>query len=286
MITKAFGTNGWSCVTAVLAAFALVGGVAQSLLADALQPGGAHRSATVTGTPAPGMDRALRASLAGQVAPEDANRPWSVEYGSTALPLAAPNQQAANWCWAATASAVTVYYGAPTSQCSLVTRGTVPGRLLGVCADVPGWPDQQALALSAAGVPARVLERSLTFTEVTAQIDAGRPVIAHVRTGADGSSHAVLVRGYDTSGGLLLAVPNSTRLDEDLAWYSEPDSGVPYPDVVPTPGSQPAGFVAGVGPDASAYYAQGWVWTASVLVAPPGQSPTLTPDPVRARPTP
>ena len=229
------------------------------------------------------MDAALRAALAGTVDAQAARRPWLVEYDAVALPLAVANQRGTNWCWAATAAAVARYYGTSVTQCALVEAGSPAGSVLGGCPDVPATPGQQAAALTAAGIPAVTLDRPLTQAELTAQIDAGRPVLAHLAAVEGSIGHVVLVRGYDAAGGLLLADPRADRRDAALAWHSLPSSGVPFATLTSAAGESSDLVLTGQGSDGTDLYREQASWTATVLVAPPGATPSSSPEPVPMR---
>ena len=238
---------------------------------------------TQAATATTGMDAALRAALAGTVDAATSRRPWHVEYDAVALPLAVANQRGSNWCWAATAAAVAGYYGVSVTQCALVEAGSPAGAVLGGCPDVPATPGQQAAALTAAGIPAVTLDRPLTQAELTAQIDAGLPVLAHLAAVEGSIGHVVLVRGYDAAGGLLLADPRPDRRDASLAWHSLPSSGVPFATLTTAAAASSDLVLTGQGSDGTDLYREQASWTATVLVAPPGAAPSLSPDPVPAR---
>jgi len=154
---------------------------------------------------------ALLAGCSGSVV-DPITMPPSLE-DATLLPVAFQPQLTQVWCWSASVSMVLSYYGAPVAQCEIVSN-TV---LLDCCA----FP--QAACVTTGPVPAMLgalqyhaalfpglAGRPLSFAEVKAQIDAGRPMIA-LYSGSF-SGHAVVIFGYDDQGNIAIHDPNAGTL--------------------------------------------------------------------------
>lgn len=143
------------------------------------------------------------------------------------LAIAPIAQQSPVWCWAASAQMVFTYYGLPSLsngnnyQCGIVAAywGNAYPACVFDCtlcqAGIGGMSDMQVLidqygivARSIFGVPSRVLGsriifNALTMQQVTAEIDAGRPVVAGISPNGyrypNISQHVVVIVGYDTT---------------------------------------------------------------------------------------
>jgi hypothetical protein len=231
-----------------------------------------------------GFDPALKSAIsARRTGAKPGHQPWLIGPGAAALPIAGVNQQRSNWCWAAVAAAVAGYYGRSVDQCALVQTGSWLGRLTASCPNVPGLPTDLTAALDAAGVPAVVVWRPLTYRELTTQIKAGRPVlVVTAKNGNPLSGHVMLARGYKTrTRGVLLA---DSVLDPHLGGQAAHTSlplPVRYADLVDPPTTQVVtGLRAEAGGRLQPVGRTQQRWAATILVAPPGREPTLTPAPV------
>lgn len=111
------------------------------------------------------------------------------------------HQQQSNWCWAALASSVSVYYDASSPW----TQGQLADKMLqqttccvdggSAACDQPSCADR---ALSAIGNLADTKNGAATFDHVREEVDAKRPMGCRIRwTG--GGDHAVAIYGYDAA---------------------------------------------------------------------------------------
>jgi hypothetical protein len=107
-----------------------------------------------------------------------------------------------NWCWAAVATSVALFYDSKSkwTQCGVATR-QVPGRdCCGVDADgacnVPGHLQQSLSIVGHASKPPYV-EEAASFAKVQREVDGGRPIC--VRTvWSGGRGHFLCIVGYRT----------------------------------------------------------------------------------------
>lgn len=111
------------------------------------------------------------------------------------------------WCWAACARMVLLFFGEPLEQCQIVSRFV--GRLC--CGDSSSSSDcdiglpvseiNQAFGL--AGLAGRHLERTVSFEEVSGQINGTpeSPIVAGVKW-AGGGGHVVVISGCRIVNGI------------------------------------------------------------------------------------
>lgn len=118
------------------------------------------------------------------------------------------------WCWAASIAMVAEYMtGRSIEDCEVLSRydAALGGR--GACCQgdprcVRGSrPDEIGPILSNIfGLRGSVLQRSLAWSEIVANIDSGRPVIAWVWNSMS-SAHVVVISGYDDYGNVIVLDP-------------------------------------------------------------------------------
>jgi hypothetical protein len=117
------------------------------------------------------------------------------------LPFTMQPQQQVEWCWAAVTASVAGYYQQPRwTQCGVVnaTRGISGCCQTGSSASCnqPWYLDQ---SLTKIGDLAQMVGQYLPWSQLTSEIDAGRPV--GLRIGwSGGGGHFIAVDGYSASG--------------------------------------------------------------------------------------
>lgn len=147
----------------------------------------------------------------------------SVPTGSAVLSITPIAQQTEVWCWAATAEMVLRHVRVPSVNFYNYQCGIVAAYFGGDCAVNCGLcvrpingmaeldrllrrygPFATQLGFPSPTVTTRLQFRSLSFREVVAEIDAGRPVAAGISAGSfpfpNFSNHVVVIVGYDARG--------------------------------------------------------------------------------------
>lgn len=113
------------------------------------------------------------------------------------LPVPLVRQQTQVWCWAATSEMIFRYYSLPITQCQLVSVYLNQECCTGnpFCAVPSGTMDtiQRGLFL-VGGVRSTWAPGPLSFDQVAAEIDAGRPIMIGYRGSFSG--HVVMLTGY------------------------------------------------------------------------------------------
>jgi hypothetical protein len=123
------------------------------------------------------------------------------------LPFRMQHQEQTQWCWAAVTASVADFYNQPGwRQCQIVetcrgTSGCCTQGSSSAC-NQPWFLDQ---SLSRTGDLSDYLARSLSWSEVQAEIEAGRPV--GVRIGWPMGGHFVAIDGYSGTGTLDIQDP-------------------------------------------------------------------------------
>jgi len=121
--------------------------------------------------------------------------------------LSVPEQEQLNWCWAATTVGIMNFYNPPTREEPDHRQCAVVGRRLGqdVCGATRGntIPEEfnvqsgLTLPLHEAGHHVVTFANQLSFDEITAEIDAGRPVCVRVVWERGfGGGHFAVIAGY------------------------------------------------------------------------------------------
>jgi Papain-like cysteine protease AvrRpt2 len=150
---------------------------------------------------------------------------------SSILSITPVAQETDEWCYAASAQMIFIYYGLPDLnavgdyQCGVVAAYNAYifpqhpecANDCSLCAEVSGGTmdevqtliDQYGMVANQLGVPSRVLTSALLFSplsmdDVMTEIDAGRPILAGISPGGyafpDVSQHAVVIVGFDSTG--------------------------------------------------------------------------------------
>jgi hypothetical protein len=138
-------------------------------------------------------------------------------------------------------------------------------------------------ALEHAGIPARVIDRPLTELEMHAQIDGNRPVIVNlIATDAVLEGHVTVVRGYDALRDSLLIVDTVGSMPEIPGpAYTTVDKPLKYADLVRTTKSMSTGLFQVSEQLALISQAGPQYWSQTIIVAPPGETPTLNPKKIK-----
>lgn len=126
------------------------------------------------------------------------------------LPVSLVMQSTQVWCWAATSQMTFQYFGYAYQQCDIVSSWTqLPccpaGNGLSGCYVTAPDMSAIALAIEVGGVPTQLVNRALSFQEIVATIDSGRPMIVGY-TGSFGG-HVVVLHGYDAAGNVYIQDP-------------------------------------------------------------------------------
>jgi hypothetical protein len=121
-------------------------------------------------------------------------------------------QQQSCWCWAAVTASTFDFYGGLISQCTIVDQFTAHNPANSSCCDtpLPGYCDHAGSAPDAMkwlGIHAQDINQALNLSQVTGQIDAGRPITLHIDW-QGGGAHSIIVSGYvvTNAGNILLIV--------------------------------------------------------------------------------
>jgi len=109
---------------------------------------------------------------------------------ATTFPM--EHQEETDWCWDAVAVSIEHYFD-PYSK---LTQPGLARTVLGAVENQPAAVDQ---ALESIQKLSRTAER-LSFAEIQEQLDQGLPVCVRI-VWDEGGAHAVVITGYDTTGG-------------------------------------------------------------------------------------
>lgn len=123
-------------------------------------------------------------------------------------------QQRSLWCWAATSSMAGQYLGATgATQTNIVTyiKGSP------TINDSGNVNDMQR-ALAAYGVTSKPYLESLVFSDIKANINNNRNMIAAISWNSGGIGHALLIRGYNEN--TVSGEKNITYIDPADATYN------------------------------------------------------------------
>lgn len=157
------------------------------------------------------------------------------------------------WCWAATASMIFQYYRLPNInpggdfQCGIVAV-TFPAQCAfdcRLCLTGIGTMDRMQFVInnygaqiglqygvSSRNLTSSITFNSLTFEQVAAEIDAGRPVVAGISPGGFSlpnlSEHVALIVGYETNG----SVPPRLVVNDPYPFTAAAFGGQPDPYLV------------------------------------------------------
>lgn len=158
------------------------------------------------------------------------------------------------WCWAACIQMVLQYLqGESPEQCAIVRWGDHNNDTVDCC--LPANRSLRACGTSGLELPlkhANLTYKSwsppeATFDAITAEIDAGRPVLIEIAVddGEAPGSHAIVVTGYDTTNEKRLLgqnpspPPNGTTSWMSFAWLNEVALLHAYAHLALQPGPQP-----------------------------------------------
>ena len=116
-------------------------------------------------------------------------------------------QNKMNWCWAAVSSSVVDFFDAHkhsvTTECSIATHclSKETGRQLSCCDDSQPCNRDFRLdqALETTGHLNKVEAGTLTFAQIQAEIEAGRPVGVRVEWMVEKTGHFLAITGYDST---------------------------------------------------------------------------------------
>jgi len=148
--------------------------------------------------------------------------------------------RANNWCWAATSQMIMELLGEPTNKacqcrqaeqvlgvkgCCLTPSSCLPADELPARCDRPRWPAfvekperyNFSYATTCDALPGRQNDeacgsRPLGWTALTAEICAGRPVIASVRSRGSANGHTIIVKGFSTHPSNRVLVVDPSKL--------------------------------------------------------------------------
>ena len=109
-------------------------------------------------------------------------------------------QQQSEWCWAACAVSIARYFNPASTmrQCDVVDL-VDPVQDCCMNPSAHNHPEGLTTAVRAVSSLRMSLDRALSFDELRAEIDAGRPVCAAIAW-RSGGGHAVLITGYRVLG--------------------------------------------------------------------------------------
>jgi hypothetical protein len=143
------------------------------------------------------------------------------------LPVHMQDQLQTEWCWAATAASISAFYG----DNPMVRQCEVASRCLSMqcCVDPlpgpppPDWDGNRVYTLSMAlalleHLSEPIVTRALTFDEIVAEIDAGRPVCCHIEFD-DYPGHFNVIVGYDADTHDVIVRDPSTRYGDGTYPY-------------------------------------------------------------------
>lgn len=131
---------------------------------------------------------------------------------ATSVNVVGVSQMYSNWCWAACCESIFCGpLGRNISQTDVVRD--IMGPYL-PNASASDW--QIANAFYDYGYSCTTYNRYLTFAAVKDEINAGRPIIAHLAFRNSFVGHSVVVCAYDTRGGI------------NYIWYMDPHTGNQY----------------------------------------------------------
>lgn len=217
--------------------------------------------------------------------------------GAGALAIDPIAQQTHVWCWAASAEMVFRHYGLPSInpfgnyQCGIVAayfQGaciydcTLCIAPIATLTELQRVVDGYGLVAQQVGYASPVLTsvaafRALTLSELAAEIDAGRPIIAGISAGGfpypNVSQHAIVIVGYDWTGPQPMVIVNDPFPYDAVAGAQNPYYAVGAQQI--QPGQYLISYATLTGP---------MVWANSIYrirqagsplrVAPPGVLPS------------
>ena len=133
---------------------------------------------------------------------ESTTAPDDSPEGPVALPVPYRGQQTQVWCWAATSEMVLAYYGVNVPQCEILSAWMQ----MNCCIPNPACETAGSLqviqgTLHHFGALDSFISGALTFAQVQAEIDAGRPMIVAYNNSFAG--HVVVIFGYDPVNGTV-----------------------------------------------------------------------------------
>jgi hypothetical protein len=124
------------------------------------------------------------------------------------LHLAMQTQQESQWCWAAVATSVSLFYnaGSGRTQCSVVNAelGQTTCCQCG-CTPACNQPWYLDLALQRTANLASWSAGTVAYSAIRGQVVAGRPLGARIGW-SGGGGHFVVLDGYNSAGGQYLSV--------------------------------------------------------------------------------
>ncbi|WP_307856591.1 papain-like cysteine protease family protein [Catenulispora pinistramenti] len=114
------------------------------------------------------------------------------------LNISMQQQQASNWCWAASGDTVAAFYGHDYSQNQFCDMAFGNNTNESCANDEASLADDQT-AFSTIGIsPGNYITGYLYYSAVIREIDAGRPVMARIQW-SSGGGHMEVLYGYDQS---------------------------------------------------------------------------------------
>ena len=156
------------------------------------------------------------------------------------LRFSPPVGRANNWCWAASGQMIMEMLGEPAGRtcqcrqaeqvlgvegCCVTDSSCLPAEELPARCDRPRWPafvEKPELygfgyATTCDGLPERqndsaCASKALGWSALTAEVCAGRPVIASLRPRGSARGHTVVVKGFSTRPGRRVLVVDPAKL--------------------------------------------------------------------------
>lgn len=118
--------------------------------------------------------------------------------GLKSLNMEPQAQQEDLWCWAGASTVVANYYGANVSQNEFCNRAKGRADLTSPCPNTTGDIYDVRRAWNSLGIYGSTTNyRTLTFSEIKREIDAGRPVQVRIQWKSNGMGHFLVIEGYN-----------------------------------------------------------------------------------------
>lgn len=144
------------------------------------------------------------------------------------LSLSVQRQSESNWCWAAVATSVALFYRptSPWTQCRVASVTLGRTDCCGPAASDPlgcNQPYFLDMALATTGHFAAMQAASLTIPQISAEVSAQRPIGCRIEW-ADGSGHFLTIVGVQRngSGTAYIDVSDPIYLDAQIAFPAFP----------------------------------------------------------------
>jgi len=130
---------------------------------------------------------------------------------SAELSFTSYKQTETNWCWATNGQSIAKYYGITLTQCAFVKSG----KGTSTCNNDPGSDAEVKTGLKSNNITSTSYSGYLNVTQVSSEINAGRPIYVNWQWTNRTVGHAVTIYGYDYT-------VDPTRW---YVKYSDPDTG-------------------------------------------------------------